>query len=412
VLAAGECIDGDTAGRRRRSRLRFVAGAVAATILVTLVASIGSNRFGSRTGAPVATSTPSPATDPSPAGTGSSVFSTPTGRLNSPPPEPPRPGSMPGNEPADGERQVRPAADDDFGRPATKWSLADLGFDDAASSADATDENGPAARSDLPATSPAVITGAGDVTGADAIAEDTEPGDSDRPDETADPLPGTPTPSGQPLTAVKIDLSSVESSRKWPLPNRPAALVSPELGLEIRSPDTVTATWIRPPEPADARKQLSLIQWTLPGESSPALRCQIECRTTTRLQMRLRYAIRLDPQLPWQSVSQPQLAIALDQATTSLNRLLVDQSQWTKLYRAASTAEKRRLKPIKDELDLSVSRLQEILPSLQKLSGILTIINGHATIHFKLTDESIDDRPAPPDTPPVRRVILQTVDAD
>lgn len=433
VRPTGERTAADTAGHRRRNRLRLVAWAVAATILVTLVASIGSSRFGSSTGEPIATSTKAtvsaiaPATGPPSSGKGAATVATPSGQSHLPPdstsptPEPTHPGSMPGNDAADDEPLARSESDGDFGRPATKWSLADLGFDEAASAADATDENAAASEPDQPADDsshaspdpgPAqtpigqpAMTPAASADTADEMADETA-------DETAETRPGTPTPSGQPLAPLKIELTGVETSQKWQLPNRPTTLVSPELALEIRSPDTVTATWIRPPEPADARKQLSLIQWTLPGESSPALRCQIECRTTTRLQMRLRFAVQLDPQLPWQSVSQTQLAVALNQATTSLNRLLVDQSQWTKLYRTATTAEKKRIKPIKDELDLSVSRLQTILPSLQKLSRIFGIVDASAAIHFTLTDESIDDRPASPDTPPVRQVILQTADPE
>jgi hypothetical protein len=429
--------NGDDADRQSRvKRFPFVALAVAATILVMLAGAIAFLRIGSIKGESIAASTTAPAATTATASFGNVGATSdtprqrdaPTSGQTSKPPQSLDSGSLVIHDQPDHQPPSAAQVDDVLGRPAAKWSLADLGFGDAAPATEENDvaEEGGASGGAEDSTEDPANPSADNLAGRSpnpSIGRDSDPIAVDQPaqspalvDDIADGRTDTraesPTPSDQPLAPVKISLASVESTQRWQLPNRPVPLVSPELTLEIRTPDEVTATWLRPPEPAEARKQLSLVQWTLPGESSPALRCQIECRATTRLQMRFRFAVQLDPQLPWQSVSQSQLAVALDQATTSLNRLLVDQAQWAKLYRTASTAEKRRIKPMKDEVGQSVERLQAILPSLQKLSRIVAIVDANATIHFKLTDQSIGDPPAAPDNPPVRQLILQTVAAD
>jgi len=184
--------------------------------------------------------------------------------------------------------------------------------------------------------------------------------------------------------ALRFELEQADNRLSWPLQG-PPIFDSPELTLAPFVPEKIEWTWLQSPDPRDVRKQTSTLQWALAGKPSPLIQCRIECRTNTRLQMRLRYLVQLDPRLPWQPFSAPQLLLAIDYVTQTLERAVAQQTELQHQYRAAASSDKRSLKPLKDATEATVKRLNAGLQQLQQLNLLQSTIAAEAYLSITLT---------------------------
>jgi hypothetical protein len=181
---------------------------------------------------------------------------------------------------------------------------------------------------------------------------------------------------------LRLDASTTDARFSWPLEG-PAIYQTPSLNLEATKPEEVDISWIEPPDPANIRKQIATLQWTPSGKPSPAIRCRIECKATTKVQMRLRYFAQLDSTFPWQPYSASQLTMALDQVTHLLERRTAELSQLENQYRNATTSEKRAIRPLKENVERAVNQFRSILQNLQQLNILHSAVA--ATSHLQLT---------------------------
>lgn len=190
---------------------------------------------------------------------------------------------------------------------------------------------------------------------------------------------------------LRIDLTKSQTSAFWSLDGPPIPS-SGELAVEVDVPDDVQLQWIQKADPQNLRKNLSLLQWTPAGATFPAIRCQIELRTSSRLLLKMRYAAQLDESMPWHHFSAPQLAAASDRFADALNQSLLQQAELGRRYSAANTAGKRLIKPSKDALDQSVRRLQMLVQRINELQSLQTTIAAQSRIRIALMTHWPDGR--------------------
>lgn len=181
---------------------------------------------------------------------------------------------------------------------------------------------------------------------------------------------------------LRLNASDTDTRFSWPLEG-PAIYQAPNLNLEVTKPEAVDMTWIEPPDPTNLRKQIATLQWSPEGKPAPAIRCRIECKASTKLQMRLRYFAQLDSTLPWQLYSAAQLTMALDQVTQLLERRTAELSLLENQYRNATTSEKRAIRPLKENVEQAVTQFRSILQRLQQLNILHSAVA--ATSHLQLT---------------------------
>lgn len=181
---------------------------------------------------------------------------------------------------------------------------------------------------------------------------------------------------------LRLDASAAEARFNWPLEG-PAIYHAPSLNLQAITAEAVEMTWVEPPDPTNIRKRIATLQWTPSGKSSPAIRCRIECKATTKLQMRLRYFAQLDNTFPWQPYSAAQLTLALDQVTQLLERRTAELSQLESQYRNATTGEKRSIRPLKENVEQAVNQLRSTLQRLQQFNILHSAVA--TTAHLRLT---------------------------
>jgi len=181
---------------------------------------------------------------------------------------------------------------------------------------------------------------------------------------------------------LRLDASAADARFNWPLEG-PAIYQAPSLNLQATTPEAVEVSWVEPPDPTNIRKQIATLQWTPTGKSSPAIRCRIECKATTKLQMRVQYFAQLDNTFPWQPYSATQLTLALDQVTQLLERRTVELSRLESQYRYATISEKRSLRPLKDNVEQAVNQSRSILQRLQQFNILHSAVA--TTSHLQLT---------------------------
>lgn len=185
---------------------------------------------------------------------------------------------------------------------------------------------------------------------------------------------------------LRLDAAEADARFSWPLEG-PAIYQSPNLSLEVIKPDNVDMTWIEPPDTTNIRKQIATLQWTPSGKPSPVIRCRIECKASTKLQMRLRYFAQLDSTFPWQAYSATQLTLALDQVTQLLERRTAELSQIENQYRNATTSEKRSIRPVKENIEQAVTQLRIVLQKLQQLNILHSAIAATSHLQLSLTTQ-------------------------
>jgi hypothetical protein len=185
---------------------------------------------------------------------------------------------------------------------------------------------------------------------------------------------------------LRLEANTADARYHWPLEG-PAIYQNPLLNLEVTKTENVDLAWIETPDPTNIRKQIATLQWTPAGKPSPAIRCQIECRVNTKLQMRLRYFAQLESTFPWQPYSSIHLNLALDQVTQLLERRASELSQMEQQYRNATTSEKRSIRPIKENIEKSVNQMQSILQRLQNLNILHSAIVATSHLQMSLTTQ-------------------------
>lgn len=185
---------------------------------------------------------------------------------------------------------------------------------------------------------------------------------------------------------LRLDASDTDKRFSWPLEG-PAIYQAPNLNLQVTKPDDVDMSWIDPPDATNIRKQIATLQWAPVGKSSPAIRCRIECKTSTKLQMRLRYFAQLDSTFPWQPYSATQLTMALDQVTQLLERRTAELSQLETQYRSASTSEKRLIRPLKENVEQAVTQFRTVLQKLQQLNALHSAVATASHVKLTLTTD-------------------------
>ncbi len=193
-------------------------------------------------------------------------------------------------------------------------------------------------------------------------------------------------PSPQSLAAwdvsMRFHFTEPQASATWPL-TIPSESSTEQFAVEVEVPETVQLAWIEPLDTQNWRRSRGLLQWTPQGAEWPQIGCRLELRVATNLSLKLRYAAQLDPSLPWQTFSPEQLENAVDRANAMLPRLLAQQSELARQYTAASSANRRMLKPAKDAVDQNVQRLQTLTQRLQQLIELQADVANHARLRIK-----------------------------
>ena len=117
--------------------------------------------------------------------------------------------------------------------------------------------------------------------------------------------------------AWPVDFSTSDAKAAWLIGSMPSE--TSRLMVEFLLTDEVTQAWIQSPDSNKVRRNQSIIEFSLASDPSVKVRSHLEIRTTSRLTLRMRHAVQLDPSQPWLLISTERLQSAIVQVTGQLN---------------------------------------------------------------------------------------------
>ena len=175
--------------------------------------------------------------------------------------------------------------------------------------------------------------------------------------------------------ALSLDLSDSDTLAAWSLQG-PPLFQSPHWSVEFRPADGIIFEWIMPPDPSKVRRGEGIAQWRLTeaDADAPVIRTHVESRIGARWTLRLRHAVLMSMQAGWEPFSEPRLTEALKRMTIALNQSLLEQSEMSRRYSAASASNRRTIKPTKDLLDQRVEDLQAAMKRLRQLETLTSAL--------------------------------------
>lgn len=175
--------------------------------------------------------------------------------------------------------------------------------------------------------------------------------------------------------AIALDLSDSDTLAAWSLQG-PPLFQSPHWSVDFRTADGIIFEWIMPPDPSKVRRSEAIVQWRLTeGDAdAPVIRTHVESRIGARWTLRLRHAVLMSMQAGWEPFSEPRLTEALKRMTIALNQSLLEQSEMSRRYSAASASNRRAIKPTKDLLDQRVEDMQAAMKRLRELETLTSAL--------------------------------------
>lgn len=102
--------------------------------------------------------------------------------------------------------------------------------------------------------------------------------------------------------AVRLGLRSTDRSVGWDVGGGPP-MRSATLEADMLLPETIDVGWVEPIDLSNPRRGEGLAVLSLADDETVAVAVRIDFRWTRRLSVQLRYAARLDPGLPWQTIT-------------------------------------------------------------------------------------------------------------
>ena len=196
-----------------------------------------------------------------------------------------------------------------------------------------------------------------------------------RPSISAEPLP------------LSLELSQFRPT--WDL----QAPLPPRLGgLDVRFtlPEAVKIEWIEPIVEAAPRRSRGLAVFSMAEEEHVAVAIRLEFRCTNRLIANVRFAARLDPQLPWQLLTPSGVKTTGEELTILSTVLATQTTAMTIAYARADYAEKRLLRPRRDALQRATESNRETLQRFAALRRLLSTLEAvgrlEVSVHVRWPD--------------------------
>ncbi len=171
------------------------------------------------------------------------------------------------------------------------------------------------------------------------------------------------------------------------------------LHVEFVLPDGVEEGWIEPLDESAPRRIRALAVLTPTDGESVAIGVRLDIRCGRQLSVRIRYAARLDPSLPWQAFSRDSMLKSTDylgkQAVLASQQL----TQIEALYSLADSNERRLIRDSREAAKTRSENLKRIIQRLGELEKLANAIETDGHLAMTLTSQ----------WPNESQVLLQTV---
>ncbi len=218
-------------------------------------------------------------------------------------------------------------------------------------------------------------------------------GDDDPPNEMPQPIraevagnASTESPLTIQADPLPLSMNVSDQQPTWKL-NQPIPGSGVRLVIAFDLPDGVNEGWIEPLDETSPRRTRGVAIVTPEDEESVAIGIRMDVRCNAKLSIRMRFAARLDPTLPWQIISRDTLLKSIDYVGS---QSLLASSQLTQIESVYSKADTYERRAIRDQRDMAKARVEQyklLLKRLGELRELADKLESEGKLMVKLTTE-------------------------
>jgi hypothetical protein len=229
--------------------------------------------------------------------------------------------------------------------------------------------------SDSPATMDEVL----------ATGDDAPPNEIPQPIRSGDEIESS-TASTATIVADPLVLSIETSDQQptWDL-KQPIPTSGVRLAINFDLPDGIHEGWIEPVDEMSPRRLRAIAIVTPENEESVAIGIRFDVRCSAKLSIRMRFAARLDPTLPWQMISRDTLLKSIDYVGAQSALASTQLAQIEAFYSKADSNQKRSIREQRDAARIQVEQFKLVLMRLAELRELADKLETDGRLMLKLS---------------------------
>lgn len=167
----------------------------------------------------------------------------------------------------------------------------------------------------------------------------------------------------------------------WPLGTSLPADVS-RLDIELSVPDSVDLAWHTPFDSAHPHHGSAIAILTPTDGETIAIAVKLDIQCSRKLSCRMQLGGRLDPSLPWVSLSRETFAAENRSRTDNHGRLVMQRELFKQRYSSANQMERSVMRTGAQRLDAELERSQAVLERLTRLGELAGSIEQNVKLHL------------------------------
>jgi hypothetical protein len=200
-----------------------------------------------------------------------------------------------------------------------------------------------------------------------------------------------------PITAdpLKFRFDNVDQKPAWDL-MMPVVTNQTRLESRLDLPDSIEVSWIEPIAADSFRNGRAIaILTSIDDDESYALGIRADFSCDRKLTCRLRYAARLDPNMPWQPISRDRLTQYAAELTGYATMISREAERLARMDKIAYDLAGRRGKQIITQKtirnDALNEQVQTAIKRVSRLQGLMAKLENEAALHLSLTTQWPDE---------------------
>ena len=190
---------------------------------------------------------------------------------------------------------------------------------------------------------------------------------------------------------IALEFAEQTSEKRWDLAG-PIPFPATELAMKVEAADGIDVAWIEPIEGVDPRRGRGTAMVCLTDAEDVAVGLQCDYRCTRELAITVRYAARLDAELPWQAISRWHVEQTEAVLTTRLTAVKTQSESVKRLWTRADAAERAILQPRRVAIARTRGELELIASRLAELNELMNEVERGCSLRISLTTQWPDAR--------------------
>ncbi|WP_145208542.1 hypothetical protein [Planctomycetes bacterium TBK1r] len=167
----------------------------------------------------------------------------------------------------------------------------------------------------------------------------------------------------------------------WPLGAPLPADVS-RLEIELSAPDSIDLAWHTPFDPEHPHHGSAIAILTPTDGETVAIAVKLDIDCSRKLSCRMQFGGRLDPSLPWVSLSRESFAAENALWTENHRKLVMQRGMYKQSYSSANQMDRQMMRTRGQRIEADLERAEAVLERLTLLGELAVRIEQHVKLHL------------------------------